>query len=88
MARTQKRTPLPSTRGDTGTGRRLQPGDLVLPGELFDEVTLDWVPYSGPALVIELLSPPLYPGPAHTIVFVLIEGRVVDDYFENELCVV
>jgi hypothetical protein len=66
-------------------GRRLQPGDLVLPGERFDDFSLEWVPYAGTGLVIELLTPPLYPGPAHTLVYVLIEGRVVDDYYEDEL---
>lgn len=86
MARTRTRRSAPPARG--GAGRRLQPGDLVLPGERFDEATLEWVPFSGAGLVIELLSPPLYPGPSHTLVYVLIEGRVVDDYYEDELRVV
>lgn len=86
MSRTSSGTP-PSggSRVTHEQPRRLQPGDLVLPGEMFDDVVQDWVPFAGTGLVIELESPPLYPGPAHTLVYVLIEGRVVDDYYEDEL---
>lgn len=66
-------------------GRRLEPGDLVLPLEKFDDSAFDWVPYEGVALVIEMWSPPLYPGPSTTVAYVLIDGRVVDDYYEDEL---
>lgn len=56
--------------------------------EIFDEDEVEWVKHSGAALVVSVepvAVPRLESDPRYRLVTVLVEGRVVDDYYENEL---
>jgi len=68
--------------------KRISPGDLVLVHEVFDDSTLEWIPYPGTAVVIgvDITSEATRPG--LTLVTVLLDGKIVDDYYESELTVV
>ena len=66
----------------------LIPGDLVLVHEIFDEDEIEWVMHGGTALVIHIeptTLPRLEQDPRYRLVTVLVNGRVLDDYYENEL---
>lgn len=73
-----------------------EPGDLVRVYLVFDDDSMEWVEYNGVALVLDILELESLPGTvsgstsplepdSFRLVTVLINGRVTDDYYENEL---
>ena len=75
-------------RAVRATHGSLTPGDLVLVYEVFDEDEVEWVKHDGCALVVHV-EPTMMSmqesDPKYRLVTVLVDGRVVDDYYENEL---
>ena len=58
--------------------------------ETFNEVEVEWITHDGCALVIDIEGVPSSSHPPegasnYRLVTVLIDGRLVDDYYENEL---
>lgn len=66
----------------------LKLGDLVLVHEIFDEDEIEWIKHDGCALVLHIEPTGMSKhetDPRYRLVTVLVDGRVVDDYYENEL---
>ena len=77
-----------SPRATRAVHGSLIPGDLVLVHEIFDEDEIEWLMHRGTALVIHIeptTLPHLEQDPRYRLVTVLVNGRVLDDYYENEL---
>lgn len=58
--------------------------------ETFDEVEVEWIVHDGCALVVDIESMPSSSlgadaNSTYRLVTVLVDGRLVDDYYENEL---
>jgi hypothetical protein len=62
----------------------------VLVYETFSEVEVEWITHDGCALVVDIESIPSSScghegSSAYRLVTVLVDGKLVDDYYENEL---
>lgn len=60
----------------------------MLVHEVFDDDELEWIRHSGCALVVDVEPTAMSlheSDPKYRLVTVLVGGRVVDDYYENEL---
>jgi hypothetical protein len=83
-------TTSPRARRPKALRGNLSLGDLVLVHEVFDDEEVEWITHNGCAIVIDIEGLPsssygLEVSTAYRLVTVLVDGKIIDDYFENEL---